>query len=201
MVRHTPILDSTFNYPKRCLARHRHPELRQLVFSPLEEQTALRGDTIGKLKAQVLTADKIVSLGLPPMLGNQSELNVSFARPAAVRTNVGCKANAVMCLVMISHVRLCMQATTISVEFMADRADNRSGSGCSIAYLPPPADSAVVDCDGYKHQLKLSSSGTSIVYIACGLVRAVQSDRAFIADKTIEIRVFVDNVFSEGALP
>ena len=85
MVRHSDrIVDSTFNSPERFVAWHRHPQLRQLVFSPLEEQTALRGDTIGTLKAQVLTADKIVSLGLPPMLGNQSELNISFARPASV---------------------------------------------------------------------------------------------------------------------
>ena len=69
-------------------------ELRQLVFSPLQEQTALRGDTIGKLKAQVLTADKFVSLGLPPMLGNQSEVNISFARPASVRTRFCCRNSA-----------------------------------------------------------------------------------------------------------
>ena len=34
------------------------------------------------------------------------------------------------------------------------------------------------------------------------IVHAVESDRVgFFVDKMIEIRVFVDNVFSEGALP
>ena len=126
-----------------------HPELRQLVFSPLEEQTALRGAVIGHLTPQPLAAGTVLPLGLPAMLGNQSELNVSFARPSS--------------------------ACTMTVRFMADHADNRSGSSCSIDYLPPPADSAAVTCDGYKHQLKLSPSDTAI-----------------------QVRVFVDNVFSEA---
>eukprot|EP01043_Picozoa_sp_COSAG02_P065265 COSAG02_NODE_9793_length_2109_cov_1.419900_3_plen_209_part_00 len=73
-----------WKYPEQVVVGHRHPELRQLVFSPLDEQTALRGDIIGRLKPQPLAAGQVVALGLPPMLGNQSELNISFARPASV---------------------------------------------------------------------------------------------------------------------
>jgi sucrose-6-phosphate hydrolase SacC (GH32 family) len=63
-----------------------NPELQQLVHSPIEEQANLREDAIGSLKSQTLPAGKVVSLGLPQKLGNQSEIRVSFARPSVSTT-------------------------------------------------------------------------------------------------------------------
>jgi len=58
-----------------------HPELQQLVHSPVEEQTKLRKGVIGTLKTQELPAGSEVSFGLPSGVGNQSEVMVSFQRP------------------------------------------------------------------------------------------------------------------------
>lgn len=60
-----------------------HPELQQLVFSPVEEQDTLRGRTIGRLAKTTLSPGKHASLGLPKRAGNTSEVVVSFDRPAA----------------------------------------------------------------------------------------------------------------------
>ena len=66
-----------------------HPELQQLVHSPVEEQNQLRGDVIGSLWGHALVANVTTSLKLPARLGNQSEVRVSFERPAeAVRLSV-----------------------------------------------------------------------------------------------------------------
>jgi hypothetical protein len=57
-----------------------NPELQQLVFSPLEEQTMLRGDVIGQVK----TPEELqpgVPLTLVKGRGNQSDIVVSFKRP------------------------------------------------------------------------------------------------------------------------
>eukprot|EP00948_MAST-09A_sp_MAST-9A-sp1_P001800 g1800.t1 len=60
-------------------------ELHQLVYSPLEEQAALRGDTLGDLKAVALTAGqpKCINCGSSDTLakGNQSEIFASFQLP------------------------------------------------------------------------------------------------------------------------
>jgi sucrose-6-phosphate hydrolase SacC (GH32 family) len=60
-----------------------HPELQQLVFSPLEEQDALRGAVIGSMQKKSLMANVSTPMGLPSQAGNQSEVRVSFDRPAA----------------------------------------------------------------------------------------------------------------------
>jgi len=58
-----------------------NPELKQLVYSPVEEQDQLRGAVVGSFKQQTLQAGRSVSLQLPPQVGNQSEVLVSFKRP------------------------------------------------------------------------------------------------------------------------
>jgi len=71
-----------------------NPELQQLVFSPVEEQDHLRGNTIGSLK-QTLTANQPQSLKLPKHTGRQSEIKVSFDRPsAAARLSVNVMVGA-----------------------------------------------------------------------------------------------------------
>jgi len=66
-----------------------HPELQQLVYSPVEEQASLREGVIGTLQSKPLTANVSTSLNLPRQTGNQSEIQVSFALPAsAVRLGV-----------------------------------------------------------------------------------------------------------------
>ena len=64
-----------------------HPELQQLVYSPLEEQNALRGDVLGKLSAgtsiAATTPHHILNVKHAKDAGRQAEIRVSFARPAA----------------------------------------------------------------------------------------------------------------------
>jgi sucrose-6-phosphate hydrolase SacC (GH32 family) len=59
-----------------------HPQLQQLVFSPVKEQASLRRDVIGVLGRTALPLGQPVAIGRGPV-GNQSEVAVSFARPAA----------------------------------------------------------------------------------------------------------------------
>ena len=84
-----------------------HPQLQQLVYSPVDEQANLRGAVMGSIEGKALTANISTSLGailtlshtietpvhamltlihatsgLPPQAGNQSEIRVSFARPS-----------------------------------------------------------------------------------------------------------------------
>ena len=64
-----------------------HPELQQLVYSPLEEQNALSGDVLGKLSAgtsiAATTPHHILNVKHAKDAGRQAEIRVSFARPAA----------------------------------------------------------------------------------------------------------------------
>jgi len=72
-----------------------HPELQQLVYSPVEEQDSLRGSIIGSLKSKTLTANVSTPLGLPKQAGNQSEIRVSFQRPStAMRLSVNVMVDA-----------------------------------------------------------------------------------------------------------
>ena len=62
-----------------------HPELQQLVHSPLEEQNALRGDVLGKISAgtSIRGPQDIIDHKQSKDAGRQAEIRVSFARPAA----------------------------------------------------------------------------------------------------------------------
>ena len=128
-------------------------ELQQLVFSPLAEQEKLRGSVIGQLKAQSLLVNKSLSLGA----GNQSEISVSFQRPA--------------------------MAVTLSVTVMAGGGDE-TGVTFTIDYVPP---SSAAD-----------ESGASVVQVACPSARAGDSLKLSPSDKTLDVRIFVDNVMSEA---
>ena len=48
-----------------------HPELQQLVFSPVEEQSSLRENVIGSLNQHRLIPNNTEPMGLPHQLGNQ----------------------------------------------------------------------------------------------------------------------------------
>ena len=90
-----------------------HPQLQQLVYSPVEEQAKLRGAVIGSLKSQALAANVRTSLKLPKQLGNQSEIKVSFARPTS--------------------------AVRLSVNVMVDAASSAQGTEFFIEYVPAAA--------------------------------------------------------------
>ena len=130
-----------------------NPELQQLVFSPLVEQSQLRGSIVGQLKAQALPANKSLSLGLPRGAGNQTELVVSFERPTV--------------------------AVKLTVEVMVGGAG--TGVAFTIDYTPPAAD----------------ATGASVVPVSCPSIRATDSLRLSPKDRTIDVRVFVDNVMAE----
>ena len=87
-----------------------HPVLQQLVFSPVEEQDSLRGATIASLPSMPLAPNVSTPLGLPPTAGKQSEIRISFARPAG--------------------------AVRLSVHVMADRSRNVTGTEFFVEYVP-----------------------------------------------------------------
>lgn len=59
------------------------PRLGMLVFSPIEELALLRSGVLASIDAPVaVPAGGVVPLRTPPMLGNQSEVRISFAMPA-----------------------------------------------------------------------------------------------------------------------
>ena len=97
-----------------------HPELQQLVYSPVEEQDSLRGSVIGSLKGEVLDANVSTSLQLPKQAGNQSEIRVSFERPtAAVRLSVHVMADA----------QRSIEGTEFFVEYVPSASTVQVGSG------------------------------------------------------------------------
>jgi hypothetical protein len=64
-----------------------HPELQQLMHSPVEEQDQLRTGVIGSLPKQTISST--VSLNLADGVGKQSEISVQFAKPSvATRLSV-----------------------------------------------------------------------------------------------------------------
>ena len=112
-----------------------HPELQQLVFSPLEEQDSLRGAVIGHLANQPLTANVSTPLGLPPKAGNQSEVRVSFARPTT--------------------------AVRLSVHVMVDEQRAAKGTEFYLEYVPHNQ-SAIVGAGGATDVLHLLPSDKTI---------------------------------------
>jgi len=122
-----------------------HPELQQLVYSPVEEQDTLRTKEIGHFVGQ-LDANKSASLGLPKNVGNQSEVTVSFSRPTA--------------------------DAILGVTVMASK-DGTSGTLFTVDYKAN-ANVAQVGGGGVHDTLQLLDS-----------------------DKSIDMRIFVDNTFAE----
>jgi len=70
-----------------------HPQLQQLIHSPVEEQESLRGKHLGKLSSQDLPVGEPVPMHLPYQIGNQSEVLISFTRPS-VATRFGVRVLA-----------------------------------------------------------------------------------------------------------
>lgn len=133
-----------------------NPELQQLVFSPVDEQEQLRdGDPIGTIAANTaLKAGTPVSLKLPAMKGNQSEIMVSFAMPKA--------------------------AARLSVNVMVDK----TGKGVEFFVDFAPA-------------ANWTSNG-GVQTVTCGSGKTQQPLSLVAADKTVDIRLFVDNTFTEA---
>jgi len=94
-----------------------HPQLQQLVYSPVEEQDALRGAIIGSLQNKALTANATLPLGLPRQAGNQSEIMVSFERPSS--------------------------AVRLSVNVMVDEPSSNKGSEFFIEFVPSESNGVV----------------------------------------------------------
>jgi len=122
-----------------------HPELQQLVYSPVEEQDTLRTKEIGHFVGH-LDSNKSASLGLPKNVGNQSEVTVSFSRPTA--------------------------DAILGVTVMASK-DGTSGTLFTVDYKAN-ANVAQVGGGGVHDTLHLLDS-----------------------DKSIDMRIFVDNTFAE----
>ena len=128
-----------------------HPQLQQLVYSPVEEQEQLRRAVIGSLQSRVIAANATTALELPAQLGNQSEVRVSFERPAA--------------------------AVRLSVNVMVDAARSAKGVEFFIDYQPGAA-KVTVGSGGTTDMLSLLAGDKTIdlalFELPCGLVQVVQ---------------------------
>jgi len=125
-----------------------HPELQQLVYSPVEEQDSLRGAVLGKLQKKVLL-NEAVSMNLPEKAGRQSEIELSFERPSvAVRLSV--------------HVMVGAQ----------------NGSEFFIDYKP--------------------NNNTEILKVQVGSGGTTDTLSLLPSDKTIDLKLYVDNTFTEA---
>jgi hypothetical protein len=94
--------------------------LHQLCYSPVEEQMSLRGAVIGSLKNKPLGANVSTALGMPKQAGNQSEVQVSFARPTvATRLSV---------FVMVDTAK----ATPTGTEFFVDYTPSSNNGAVKI---------------------------------------------------------------------
>jgi len=117
-----------------------HPELQQLVYTPVEEQSQLRGAVIGSLANTTLVANVPHSLHLPPQGGNQSEVRVTIQRPTS--------------------------AVRLSVNVMVDAARKATGTEFFIAYVPPadgkPSEVQVGSAYGTVDVLKLLPSDETL---------------------------------------
>ena len=119
-----------------------HPELQQLVYSPVEEQNSLRGAVIGSLQSQVLTANASTPFNLPAQAGNQSEVRVTFERPHG--------------------------AARLSVNVMVDAQRSRKGTEFFIDFKPSQTNEAVkvqVGSGGTTDTLSLLPADTTIELI------------------------------------
>jgi len=95
-----------------------HPELQQLVYSPVEEQDTLRGAMIGSLKDKVLDANVSTPMGFPNQAGNQSEIRVSFNRPSV--------------------------AVRLSINVMVDTKNSVKGTEFFVDYVPSSDEIAII---------------------------------------------------------
>ena len=110
-----------------------HPELEQLVYSPLAELKALRTATLADVGARRLPVGSAVPIGREWSRGEglQAEVEVSFGLP--------------------SH------AATVGVSVMGERGRSHSGMLYWVAYQP-----RVNRADGRPHAIKVGSVNQSI---------------------------------------
>lgn len=96
-----------------------NPELQQLVYSPLPEQSALRGSQIGEVNIPTkIKPGESVLLSLPTNASKQVELNVTFAIPTtAVRITAT--------VLSVDGVR---QAATFHIDFTPATAGRAPGA-------------------------------------------------------------------------
>eukprot|EP00911_Craspedida_sp_UC1_P000571 UC1_evm3s438 len=222
-----------------------NPELQQLVFSPLEEQDQLRGQQLTKMDTPTaVAANQTVSLGKWPLnAGNQSEIEVTFARPTVagifgVVVMAGPDASKSGMLFYIDYVPGKTTATVGAVgmplgpggggqkyaKFMPDTdliGDDYNVT--NVDYTDPKTCEAACDaskeCKAWtyvKRPPKVAScclkSNVPHIKYAPGMFSGVKdpnnippaslgtSDtlRLSPSDKSLTIRVYVDNTFSEA---
>ena len=145
-----------------------HPELQQLVFSPVEEQAQLRGAIIGSIAPRTSlpsSAATALALGLPAQKGNQSEVRVSFDRASLPH----------------SPVRL-------SVHVMADVSRGKPGTEFYIEYAPttPAGMGAAGRAAGEVQSVTVGGGGTTAQL------------NLLPGDKNIDLVLYVDNTFTEA---
>jgi len=224
--------DSTMTMPREVTW---HPELQQLVFSPLEEQDSLRGAVIGSVPTQTLTQGKEASLGIQGTKGNQSEVVVSFERPsAATRLAVTVMTSPSSTLpepyarempnwdmsggdYNVSNVNY----TDFKTCEAACDADARCGAWTYVVRGPLYAScclktqwgsaSQKASCtSGVKKPGQLASGsvfyvdyvppqdGSSVSTVTVGGPSKTDKLKLLASDKSIDIRLYVDNTFTEA---
>jgi len=171
-----------------------NPELQQLVYSPVEEQDKLRGDTLSDLSNKPLVADTELSLGnFPGSSGNQSEVEVVFELPATAAT--------FGLIVMGGGAATATTSTSTTSESESGSLSPTGGVGTYfyVDYVPPAAGS--VD-EWNPHTVQVGAGAVASLTNVDGSFKpnggTVDTLKLSPNDKTISIRVYVDNTFSEA---
>lgn len=109
-----------------------HPELKQLVYSPIEELAGLRGKPLATLGSTPLAAGTPLELGKgwPSTAGRSADVNISFAMPTTpTRLSVAILGGAVTAFADF------VSKTNVTVGF-------GSLGGSEVGTAPPPANKA-----------------------------------------------------------
>jgi len=149
-----------------------HPELQQLVYSPLDEQDELRTAKLAVVSNVALAPNQTLPLRLPWGVGRQAEVEVSFTLPSTTaRLGVvvmsGTDAAASGTLLYIDYVPPTVEQTAM--------ANGISGSGTPYTVSVGARPLSNATAEPVTDTLKLSTSDTSLT-----------------------IRVYVDHTFSEA---
>jgi hypothetical protein len=145
--------------------------LRQLLFSPLQEQSQLRGGPIfASIGPQALASGTMRSLGSWPNThaGNQSEVEVTFELP--------------------------QHPSRFGVAVMG--SGGGSGTYFYVDFKPPTANSTD-GSDVYTATVGVTQTNLSNASALAGGSSTTDVLRLMASDSTVSIRVFVDNVFAE----
>ena len=146
-----------------------HPELQQLVFSPVEEQVELRASpSLATMASVDVAAGEQKSLGTwPGSVGNQSEVTATFTLPT--------------------------KATTFGIGFMTN--GGKPTKEAFVSFVPAGEADAIGVSGSW--QVQVGVRGATADAKPPPAPAAGSMLKLLATDKKVEIRIFFDNTFAE----